>query len=104
MHDRQILAALLKDRMPLRFGWLVVKDTVRRLDVIDISKNNSPDQYTKKLYSNIFFIRVSSEMYLHEFVRRTLATSATVDLTVLQDGPSVRYEYELDAGALDGKA
>ena len=38
-HDREILAQLMNTRLPLRFGILQTDDgTVRRLDVLDISK------------------------------------------------------------------
>mgnify|MGYP006267436701 CR=1 FL=1 len=61
-HDREILAQLLYTRLPLRFGVLEPDDgTVRRLDVLDISKRDITEQ-GKRLFVNAFTIRVSSEI------------------------------------------
>ena len=61
-HDREILAQLLYTRIPLRFGTLKPDDnTVRRLDVIDISKRDITEQ-GKRLFVNAITVRVSSEI------------------------------------------
>jgi hypothetical protein len=65
-HDRELLAQVMYARLPLRFGTLSVDDnnsqgTVRRLDVLDISKRDVTEQ-GKRLFVNAFTIRVSSEM------------------------------------------
>ena len=61
-HDRTILAALLASRLPLRFGTLLPNDgTVRRLDVLDVAKRDQVEN-GKRMFVNIFTIRVSSEI------------------------------------------
>jgi hypothetical protein len=61
-HDRQLLAAVMYDRLPLRFGVLEVDDnTIRRLDVLDVAKRDMVEQ-GKRLFMNAFTIRVSSEV------------------------------------------
>jgi hypothetical protein len=65
-HDRELLAQVMYTRLPLRFGTLSVDEnnsygTVRRLDVLDVSKRDVTEQ-GKRLFVNAFTIRVSSEM------------------------------------------
>jgi hypothetical protein len=61
-HDRQLLAAVMYDRLPLRFGTLEVEDnTIRRLDVLDVAKRDMVEQ-GKRLFMNAFTVRVSSEV------------------------------------------
>ncbi len=73
-HDRQLLAQIIGQRLPFRFGSLPVTEkvetvgdnttlhqTVRRLDMLghykrDLVENN------KKMFMNIFTVRVSSEI------------------------------------------
>jgi hypothetical protein len=65
-HDRQILAQLMTTRLPLRFGTLNTGEndstgTVRRLDILDVSKRDVTEQ-GKRLFVNAFTVRVSSEI------------------------------------------
>lgn len=77
-HDRQILAQLLGDRLPLRFGSLPVvqfstqqtidgeevtvgQATVRRLDVLNVLKRDLTES-GKRMFMNVFTVRVSSEI------------------------------------------
>jgi hypothetical protein len=61
-HDRAIMSQLLSNRLPIRFGVLDVDDnTVRRLDVLDVSKRDSVES-GKRLFVNAITIRVSSEI------------------------------------------
>ena len=73
-HDRQILAQLMANRLPLRFGSLqclekstevdgetLLDVTVRRLDVLNVVKRDIPES-GKRLFMNAFTIRVSSEI------------------------------------------
>ena len=61
-HDRQILAQLLYTKIPLRFAVLQPDDgTVRRLDVLDVSKRDITEQ-GKRLFVNAITVRVSSEI------------------------------------------
>jgi len=60
--DREILAQLLYTKIPLRFAVLETNDnTVRRLDVLDISKRDVTEQ-GKRLFVNALTVRVSSEI------------------------------------------
>ena len=65
-HDRQILAQLLYQRIPMRFAVLdtgpnTVYGTTRRLDVLDISKRDITES-AKRLFVNAITVRVSSEI------------------------------------------
>lgn len=73
-HDRELIAQLLYTRLPLRFGQLNVleststvgdvttnKVTVRRLEVVDVSKRDTPES-AKRLFVNTITVRVSSEI------------------------------------------
>jgi hypothetical protein len=65
-HDRQILADLLNTRIPLRFATLntgtnTAQGTIRRLDVLDISKRDVTEA-GKRLFVNAITVRVSSEI------------------------------------------
>ena len=65
-HDREILAQILYTKMPMRFGILAVDNndaqgTLRRLDLLDISKRDITEQ-GKRLFVNAFTVRVSSEI------------------------------------------
>lgn len=76
-HDRQILAQLLGARLPLRFGSLQVVETtvgnndyatVRRLDMLDIAKRDTVES-GKRMFMNMFTVRVSSEIPRPELAR-----------------------------------
>lgn len=61
-HDRELLAQILYNKIPLRFAVLEPDDgTVRRLDVLDIAKRDVTEQ-GKRLFVNAFTVRVSSEI------------------------------------------
>lgn len=65
-HDREILSQLLHTRLPFRFGTLntgtnTVNGTVRRLDVLDVSKRDVTEQ-GKRLFVNAITVRISSEI------------------------------------------
>jgi hypothetical protein len=61
-HDRSIISQLLGLKLPLRFGILEVDDhTVRRLDVLDVTKRDVTEQ-SKRLFINAITVRVSSEI------------------------------------------
>ena len=66
-HDREILAQILYTKIPLRFAVLEPDDgTVRRLDLLDISKRDITEQ-AKRLFVNVFTLRVSSEMSISQY-------------------------------------
>jgi len=61
-HDREILAQILYTKIPMRFAVLTPDDnTVRRLDLLDVSKRDVTEQ-GKRLFVNAFTVRVSSEI------------------------------------------
>jgi hypothetical protein len=61
-HDREIIAQLLYSKLPFRFGVLELDDgTVRRLDVLDVSKRDVTEQ-AKRLFVNAVTVRVSTEI------------------------------------------
>ncbi len=61
-HDRAILSELLYSRLKFRNATLIGNDdTVRRLDVLDVSKRDVVEQ-AKRLFVNAITVRVSSEI------------------------------------------
>lgn len=61
-HDREILGELLYSRLKFRYATLIGNDdTVRRLDVLDVSKRDVVEQ-AKRLFVNAITVRVSSEI------------------------------------------
>ena len=77
-HDRQILAQLLYTKIPLRFAVLMPNDnTVRRLDVLDISKRDITES-GKRLFVNAITVRVSSEIAPETFNKMYKALQLSV--------------------------
>lgn len=61
-HDREIVAQLMSNVLPLRAGVLELDDgTARRLDVLEVTKRDMIEQ-GKRLFMNAFTVRVSSEV------------------------------------------
>lgn len=64
-HDRALMAEMLTgQRIPLRFGEIVVPEdkTVRRMDFLGFTKKDTTDQNGKRLFSNVYNIRISAEV------------------------------------------
>lgn len=81
-HDRGIMSQLLSIKLPIRFGTLELDDnTVRRLDVLDVSKRDVSEQ-GKRLFINAITVRVSSE------IAPTIFTSLQQVLSVHLDDPT----------------
>lgn len=81
-HDRAIMSQLLSLKLPIRFGTLELDDnTVRRLDVLDVSKRDITEQ-GKRLFINAITVRVSSE------IAPTIFTSLQQVLSVHLDDPT----------------
>lgn len=89
-HDRQILAQVLGNRLPFRFGSLVVTEktkvsgadttlqsTVRRLDMVDVAKRDTIES-GKRMFMNMFTVRVSSEI-THPQMAKYFYTVTTVN-------------------------
>lgn len=85
--DRELMAEILFSRLPFRFGTLDLDDnTVRRLDVLDVTKRDFVEQ-GKRLFLNAITVRVSSEM-----VQRRIKELYKV-LKIYGDAPSAEgYE------------
>lgn len=78
-HDRQILAQLMTEKLPLRFGVLETDDnTVRRLDIMGISKRDTTEN-GKRLFVNAFTVRVSSEIPRTELRKMYKVLQVNVD-------------------------
>ena len=61
-HDRELLAQMLYNKLPLRFGQLFLDDgTVRRMEVMDYAKRDMTEQ-AKRLFINSVTVRVISEV------------------------------------------
>jgi hypothetical protein len=91
-HDREILSQILYTRIPMRFAILEPEDgnsegvgTVRRLDLLDISKRDVTEQ-GKRLFVNAFTVRVSSE--IAETTYNQLYKALQVDVTGVTDTDS----------------
>ena len=68
LHDREIVSQLLHKKLPFRFGYLELNDgTVRRLDVMDVSKRDTVEQ-GKRLFMNVVTVRISSEVASVDYV------------------------------------
>ena len=86
-HDREILAQLMYTKIPLRFGVLMPDDsTVRRLDVLDISKRDVTES-GKRLFVNAITVRVSSE--IAPITYRKLYKALVLDVTGTTDNPVI---------------
>lgn len=97
-HDRQILAQLMGDRLPLRYGSLTVREkktgevdgveqwdsTVRRLDVLGMRKNDRVES-GKRMFMNAITLRISSEIP-GPFIERLYKRITTVNITYIPPG------------------
>jgi len=83
-HDRQILSAMLNPvRLPYRFGqlWIPQDSTWRRMDLLGFSKRDT-NEGGKRLFSNVYNLRVSAEVFTDEFVPAyQVLTDPNIELT-----------------------
>ena len=98
-HDRELLAQILYTKIPLRFAVLETNDnTVRRLDVLDVSKRDVTEQ-GKRLFVNAFTVRVSSEiapeLYNKFYKALTLDVTGTTDNPVIGRGQFTPISYTI---------
>jgi hypothetical protein len=78
-HDRQIMATMLSGHcLPLRFGQLIVPEdnTVRRLDFLGHAKRDTIDGNQKRLFSNVYTVRVSAEVLPKVLEQKILVTES----------------------------
>ena len=88
-HDRAIMSQLLWEKLPIRFGVLELNDgTVRRLDVVGVSKRDVTEQ-AKRLFVNAITVRVSSEVVQGQLFELYKVLETVVD--------------EVDVTRLDGR-
>lgn len=89
-HDRQIIGQVIGNRLPLRFGSLVVPTgkqdsqgralaTVRRLDTLRVLKRDTTES-SKRMFMNVWTVRVSSEV-MQPFDVEKYHKVSQVDLT-----------------------
>lgn len=81
IHDRQIISAILNDKLPFRFGWLPVTqdNTARRLDFLGFSKRDTTEN-EKRLFVNVFTVRVSAELLPGDLFENVKVSEATISL------------------------
>lgn len=87
-HDRQILSQILgQKRLPLRFGMLAVPEdkTARRIDMLGFSKRDFTEA-DKRLFSNVFTVSVSSEIFREELDQLNLVLYPPFITFTSQDG------------------
>lgn len=82
LHDRGIISALLTDILPFRYGTLEIPEdkTIRRLELLGYAKRDITEQ-GKRLYVNVFTIRVSAEILSSTLVANS-PTITTVNETL----------------------
>jgi hypothetical protein len=122
-HDRQILAQLMGNRLPLRFGSLPVVEkstqevidgkpvevgqaTVRRLDVLNVLKRDITES-GKRMFMNVFTVRVSSEIpQPYDFATYKKAAEIRINTSTYHPNsgfPRLPYEViEVSVGSQSG--
>lgn len=79
-HDRQMIATLVSQgRLPIRFGQLHIPEdnTMRRLDMLGFSKRDTTES-GKRLFSNIYNIRISAELFPNQIDQVYLVTQPPI--------------------------
>lgn len=81
-HDRSLLAQMYGNKIPLRYGALVVPadDTVRRMDLIDMRSVDGLDQNNKRVFRKAYTVNVSAEIFIGELA--TAEVAQAVDLSL----------------------
>lgn len=88
-HDRELVASLMYSKLPFRFGTLEIPTgindedgnpitTMRRLDVIDVSKRDIVED-GKRLFMNAITVRVSSEIPQDTYRKITKVQQVNLD-------------------------
>ena len=91
-HDRQIMAEMLSGhRLPLRYGLIIVPedDTVRRLDFLGHAKRDSIDGNQKRLFSNVYTVRISAEVLTTVLEQKILVTEPPIITYKSQNTPFI---------------
>lgn len=85
-HDRQIIAKLFAPgKLPFRFGQLLIPEdsTMRRLDMLGFTKRDTTEN-GKPVFSNVYNIRVSSELF----------TTELVQMYKVLENPTISFTYQ----------
>lgn len=88
-HDRQLIAALYSPgRLPLRFGQIPIPEdgTNRRVDILGFSKRDFIES-EKRLFNNVYNIRISSELFPDQLVQAYDVTQQPNISTIYQTIP-----------------
>jgi len=89
LHSRALVAALAQpDRIPARFGYVEIPQdgTIRRLDLMGGPEpDEARDADGKRLFKNVYMVRVSSEL---------LPSQVEAVTRVLEDGVQLDVEYD----------
>jgi len=78
IHDRQIINTMLSQKLPFRYGTLTIPEdnTLRRVELLGYRKRDTTEN-GKKLYVNVFSIRVSAEIFYSGISNATPAVTST---------------------------
>jgi hypothetical protein len=81
-HDRQIISGMYQ-KVPIKFGGLTVPQdgTIRPMFLLSFAKRDGTEQ-GKRLFSNVFTVRVLSELLPHQMY--TVSKASTVTITYPQ--------------------
>lgn len=92
-HDRQIMAQLTAQKLPIRAGVLELDDgTVRRLDVLQVVKRDQVEQ-NKRLFMNAITVRVSSEIPPQTLTE--LNTVGAINFDPITDEELVSFDFTI---------
>ena len=98
-HDRQLLGVIGGELLPPRGGTLYVPEdgTARRLDRVGFAKRDSMDEKGKRLFRNVWTVRVSSELWPFQLQALRLAYSGVIlnDPEVVPDAPPIFTPLDL---------
>lgn len=85
-HDRELLAQLLYQKLPFRFGQLDLDDgTIRRMEILNVSKRDVTEQ-AKRLFVNAITVRVSSEIAQSSYTELYKVKQIDQSLSANEDG------------------
>jgi hypothetical protein len=104
-HDRELITQILYNKLPFRFGWIEVTEktetvgsvttntnTLRRLDVINVSKRDVTEQ-AKRLFMNAITVRISSEIAQETAVTLTKVQQVNVSGPTVTTGRSDNPDF-----------
>ena len=87
-HDREIIFEMMQDeRIPPRFGYLVVNDTIRTMDLLSGPTNaDGYDDSGKRIYRKTWLVRASAEFFQSDIRLPVAPTTTVVDYRSTIDG------------------